>query len=416
MASYRLSAKIISRSDGKSSVAAAAYRSGTRLIDERTGEVHDYRARGGVTSTHILAPNNSPELLHDRQALWNAVEHAERRKDAQLSREIQLSLPRELSEAERERLVLDFAKKEFVDMGMIADIAIHKPEPNKGENEKNHHAHIMLGLREIASDGFAAKKNRDWNKKELLKSWREKWALCQNEALERAGHNARVTHLSLEAQGVVRIPQIHLGPAANQMMTRGEDHPRIQRLKETEKINTRLRRLEAVQEGRLRQMREAEREKKQLENSLRQNGLLKFWKTLTGQRQAELRRVEDVKAEHVTMQRERLRQQQEAAALKTRLDALKQQKAKEQREKQQAQKVIQTRVSNQGRKIANDQPQTLQRPPRPPDKPTKPFEATRPAKPAFDRHSGPAKPQGPQRPVRQASGPVRRQGGPEQEQ
>ena len=219
MADYRFSAQAISRSKGQSSVASAAYRAGTRLIDERTGEIHDYGRKGGVLHSEVMAPEATPEWMTDRAQLWNAVEAVERRKDAQLAREVQLSLPHELTHDQRQELVRSFVQEQFVDRGMIADLAIHAPS-DQGDL-RNHHAHVMLTMREITGDGFG-NKNRDWNSPDLLNEWRENWALHQNRALERHGHQSRVDHRSYEAQGVDREPSQHLGHVASDMERNGK--------------------------------------------------------------------------------------------------------------------------------------------------------------------------------------------------
>jgi len=220
VADYRLSAQIIKRSEGKSAIASAAYRSASRLYDERTGESHDYGRKAGVIHCEILAPDNSPEWMHDRAQLWNAVEAVERRGDAQLAREIQLSLPHELDREQRLELARGFVQEQFVNQGMIADVAIHEPSGHGGD-DRNHHAHVMLTMRELTSDGFG-KKNRDWNSPDNLTNWRERWAHHQNRELERHGHQARVDHRSYEAQGVDREPTQHLGPTANDMEKKGK--------------------------------------------------------------------------------------------------------------------------------------------------------------------------------------------------
>ncbi|MDD9911398.1 MAG: MobA/MobL family protein [Ahrensia sp.] len=220
MADYRLSANIIKRSNGQSSVASAAYRSGTRLVDERTGEIHDYTRKQGVIHSEVMAPADAtPEWMYDRAQLWNAIEAVERRKDAQLSREIQLSLPHELTDDQRRDLLRGFVQEQFVDRGMIADVAIHAPS-DQGD-QRNHHAHVMLTMRELTGEAFG-KKSRDWNNPELLNEWREQWANHQNRALERHGHNSRVDHRSYEAQGIDREPQQHLGPVASDMERNGK--------------------------------------------------------------------------------------------------------------------------------------------------------------------------------------------------
>ena len=128
MAIYHLSMQIISRSKGQSAVASASYRSGERLEDERTGETKFYK-REVQPETMILAPSNSPEWVKDRGQLWNAVEQIEKRKDAQLAREINIALPIELSKDQQKELIQDYVQKEFVNRGMVADIAIHRDDP-----------------------------------------------------------------------------------------------------------------------------------------------------------------------------------------------------------------------------------------------------------------------------------------------
>lgn len=220
MADYRLSANIISRKAGQSSVASAAYRSGSRLMDERTGEAHDFTRKGGVLHSEILTPANTPDWMRDRAQLWNAVEAVERRGDAQLSREIQLSLPHELTDEQRRELVRTFVERQFVDQGMIADIAIHAP--GKIGDERNHHAHVMLTTRELTGEGFGKKiRTTMEEKKSQLGKEREAWASFQNRALERHGHEGRVDHRSYADQGVDREPTHHLGPTAHKMEANG---------------------------------------------------------------------------------------------------------------------------------------------------------------------------------------------------
>jgi hypothetical protein len=218
VAIYHCSVKTIGRSAGRSATAAAAYRAGIEITDERTGEVHDYTRRGGVLHTEIMAPDHAPEWANDRAQLWNAVEKVERRKDAQLCREVLVALPAELDDAERLELVQGFAREQFVERGMVADIAWH--EPDREGDQRNHHAHILLTMRDIGADGFG-QKNRDWNRRELLQEWREQWQEHANRALERAGRTERIDHRSLQAQGIDREATTHLGPVASEMERRG---------------------------------------------------------------------------------------------------------------------------------------------------------------------------------------------------
>ena len=224
MAEYRFSAQSISRGKGQSSVASAAYRSASRLVDERTGEIHDYTRKAGVIHSEVLTPDGTPEWMQDRDQLWNAVEAVEKRKNSQLAREIQLSLPHELDHEQRKKLVLDFVQENFVDHGMIADIAIHTP--SQAGDERNHHAHVMLTMRELTAEGFHSQKAtptaRSWNSEDQLKEWRKEWAHHQNNALERHGHDVRVDHRSFEDQGVDREPSQHLGPIASDMERNGK--------------------------------------------------------------------------------------------------------------------------------------------------------------------------------------------------
>lgn len=196
-----------------------------RIEDERTGIIHDYTAKRGVLHTEILAPDNAPDWMQDRVQLWNSVEAKERRGDAQLSREIQLSLPHEFTQEQQVNLVRDFVAEQFVELGMIADIAIHAPSSDPAADERNVHAHVMLTTRTLKGEEFG-NKNRDWNSPEMLLQWRESWADHQNQALERLGSADRVDHRSLEDQGIMREPQKHLGPIATEIERDGRSSHR----------------------------------------------------------------------------------------------------------------------------------------------------------------------------------------------
>lgn len=217
MAAYRLAAQVLARSKGQSAVAAAAYRAGERLYDERVGEEYDYTGRGGVEHREILLPEGAPEAFAARGVLWNAVEAAERRKDAQVARELQLNVPFELNKGERVTLVRAFLARR-VNEGMIADYAIHQPSRNG--DPRNNHCHVLLTLRAVSSDGFGPKV-REWNDIAALQRWREEWALDCNHALEIAGLSTRVTHLSYAARGIDREPVIKIGPVATELERRG---------------------------------------------------------------------------------------------------------------------------------------------------------------------------------------------------
>ncbi|RZF64846.1 Ti-type conjugative transfer relaxase TraA [Sphingomonas populi] len=225
MAIYHFSAKIISRANGSSALASAAYRSASRLHDERLDRHHDFSNKAGVVHSEVLLPDGAPEHLADREKLWNAVEAAELRKDAQLSREVEFAIPRELDQAEGIRLARDFVEGQFVVRGMIADLNVHWDIGADGEPKP--HAHVMLSLRDVDEHGFG-KKNRDWNRTDLLEKWRERWAEHVNTRLAELDIDASVDHRSLEAQGIDLEPQHKIGPAAARMAEQGLASERLE--------------------------------------------------------------------------------------------------------------------------------------------------------------------------------------------
>ena len=214
MAIYHFTAKVIKRSHGRSAVAAAAYRSASAFTDQRQGQSFDYSEKSGVVHSEILLPEGAPEWMRDREQLWNAAEAAERRRDAQVAREVEFALPEELSQAEAIGLARDFVQREFVARGMVADLNVHWEEDNP-------HAHVMLTMREAGPDGFG-RKVREWNQVGLLREWREHWADLANEHLLRAGYDVRIDHRSFKEQGIELEPTRHLGKAVGEMRGRGE--------------------------------------------------------------------------------------------------------------------------------------------------------------------------------------------------
>lgn len=215
MAIYHLCVKTISRSSGRSATAAAAYRCGVKIVDQRTGEVHDYRRKRGIHSSKLILPSVSPSWSTDRSQLWNAIEQAEKRKNSTVAREFEVALPSELSVSERERLAHDFAQEIVTRHRCVADVAIHAP--SKGGDSRNHHAHILLSTRRLDEDGFGEKTREFDDQKigpQLVADWRERFAELQNERLREAGLNITVDHRTLAKQGVARQPSVHLGPSA----------------------------------------------------------------------------------------------------------------------------------------------------------------------------------------------------------
>ncbi|MCG2841989.1 Ti-type conjugative transfer relaxase TraA [Sandaracinobacter sp. RS1-74] len=225
MAIYHFSVQVIGRASGRSAVAAAAYRAGERLHDERLDRDHDFTNKSGVVHSEILLPEGAPERFSDRETLWNEVEATEKRKDAQLSREVEFSIPREMTQAQGVELARDFAQAEFVERGMIADLNVHWDIGADGLAKP--HAHVMLTMREVNEQGFGAKE-RDWNRAELVEQWRERWADHVNTRLAELDIDARIDHRSLEAQGIGLEPQDKIGPAAQRMGERGLESERIE--------------------------------------------------------------------------------------------------------------------------------------------------------------------------------------------
>jgi MobA/MobL family. len=213
MSYYRLEAKIIGRSGGKSSVAAAAYRSAEKLHDKRIDKTFDYTRKQGVERSLILAPAGSADWVFDREKLWNEVEAREDRQNnhatAQLAREVAIDFPRALNKEQREALAIKFVQNEFVNKGMIADVSFHNTKASDGGEKP--HAHIMLTMRDFDGQEFG-NKNRSWNtavftKDDMIKDKSEliglrgRYADYVNEALSDSGSNVRVSHLTNAENG-----------------------------------------------------------------------------------------------------------------------------------------------------------------------------------------------------------------------
>lgn len=233
MAIYHASTKPISRSGGRSSVAAAAYRAGCELVDERTGLIHDYTRRAGVVSAEIITPDGGSA---DRSQLWNAAELAEKRKDSRTAREWIVALPSELDAEQRADLARAFGRELVERYGVAVDVAVHQPD-DEGD-QRNHHAHILTTTRQVsrAADGSlamgakAAIELGDKDRKKAgipgksaddIEQLRERWADLANAALAQAGSAERIDHRSLAAQGIDREATTHLGPVASEMERRG---------------------------------------------------------------------------------------------------------------------------------------------------------------------------------------------------
>lgn len=259
MAIYHFSAKIISRGRGQSALCAAAYRHGAEMMFEREGRIVAYTGKHEVVHTEFLIPDTAPQWVSELSSLsasqasekfWNRVESHERRDDAQLAREIELALPKELSREQNIALLKEFLVEHYVSKGMIADVAYH-------DLEHNPHAHIMLSLRPLHEDGFSSSRvpvlgengeplrgspskshpkgqivyadifGGDWTKKDALAGWRESWSEAVNYALANAGFDKSVDHRTLEAQGIELAASCHQGPNCRGMERRGLEAPRF---------------------------------------------------------------------------------------------------------------------------------------------------------------------------------------------
>jgi len=218
MAIYHLHVQVIGRKAGRSAVAAAAYRSASRLRDERLERGHDFSNKRGVVHSEVMLPENAPEHWSDRERLWNDAEAFEARRDAQLAREVEFALPREMTQAQGIELARDFVQAEFVDQGMIADLNVHWDRTEDGTPKP--HAHVMLTMRSVDENGFGPKV-RDWNRTEMVERWRERWAELANERLAELDIDARIDHRSLEAQGIVLEPQTQIGATAQRIEGEG---------------------------------------------------------------------------------------------------------------------------------------------------------------------------------------------------
>ena len=218
MAIYHLSMKPISRSAGRSATAAAAYRAGCEVVDERTGEIHNYTRKGGVLSARLILPGGGTA---ERAAFWSRVEVHHKHPKATTAREIVLALPRELSDEQRRELAEQYGRDLADRWGVAVDVCIHAPDASEGE--ENPHAHILmtacsctpqggLGKKVEALDPIAVKMKKT-DRVTAAEVERPLWEALANAALEHAGRAERIDHRTLEAQGIARAPTTHDGPA-----------------------------------------------------------------------------------------------------------------------------------------------------------------------------------------------------------
>jgi hypothetical protein len=234
MAIYHFSVKPVSRAKGRSATGSSAYRAAQRVHDLSTGETFDYTRKRGVEHAEIVlsmaAAQQDINWARDRQALWNAAEKAENRKDGRVAREYVLGLPHEMTRGQQVELARTFAAEIANRYQVAADFAIHKP--HRFGDQRNFHAHVLTTTREVGPTGLGAKTPIEWadtdrfkqglqSGRKEIKALRARWEVLTNERLKELGIEARIDHRSLADQGLDREPGRHLGPAVSGMERRG---------------------------------------------------------------------------------------------------------------------------------------------------------------------------------------------------
>ncbi|WP_231867176.1 MobQ family relaxase [Acetobacter malorum] len=253
MAIFSLSVKSLNRKSGKSAVAAAAYRSCSKLTDERDGQTYDFRKKQSLADpadSFIIAPY-SASWAQDRSALWNAAEAAENRGNSTTAREWLAALPAELDADEQRALVQQFASELVTRFGVAADVSIH--EPSRDGDQRNRHAHILTTTRTVGADGLG-KKTRELDVKTTasaaVEKMRQRWAELANSALEKAGQRERIDNRSYERQGIDKEPELHLGAKATKAKRAGLQHPRLDRARDRQFVREIKRRAKAASKPR----------------------------------------------------------------------------------------------------------------------------------------------------------------------
>jgi hypothetical protein len=245
MANFHIDIKPVKRSAGQKATAAAAYRAGERIRDERTGKLHNHSHRKDVTHTEIFLPSQLGETpmqwARDRASLWNAAELAEKRGNSRVAREFQVSLPSELSPTQRLALARGFAREMSDRYGIAVDLAVHDP---KADGDPRHfHAHLLATTREVTPTGLGAKTGLDMqavqrarqglsDHSEEYTAVRERWATHMNEAFREANLDLRVDHRTLAAQGIDRQPMVYVPMEFYQRQITGLKSGELMRLRE----------------------------------------------------------------------------------------------------------------------------------------------------------------------------------------
>jgi ATP-dependent exoDNAse (exonuclease V) alpha subunit len=234
LAIFSLKTTPVQRAKGQSAVACAAYRSATKLYDQRIDQTFDYTRRRGVEHAEIVLPiaaaKEDNHWARDRQALWNTAERCEKRKDARPAREYLIAVPHELTKAQRLVLSRTFAADIANRYNVAADFAIH--QPHRSGDKRNYHVHILTTTRELSTTGLGAKTSMEWSNTNRYRKGlgataqeiefvRGRWESIANNYFRELGLSIRIDRRSLAAQGIDREPTKHLGPAVTGMERRG---------------------------------------------------------------------------------------------------------------------------------------------------------------------------------------------------
>jgi MobA/MobL family len=263
MAIFRLEIKPVTRSTGRRATAAAAYRAGERIRDERTGTLYNHSKRADVLHKEIFVPSKlerseaGMEWARDRSRLWNAAEKAERQSNSRVAREYQVALPPELSAEQRIVLARAFSREIADRYDVAVDLAIHAPRPEG--DARNFHAHLLATTREVTPQGLGPKTGLDMSgsvrselglppSREEFKALRARWAELTNESLRQANVEARVDHRSLEAQGIDREPRPQLPWGAFVAERAGERSELAERVRERHRRRLAARKAKAAEQ------------------------------------------------------------------------------------------------------------------------------------------------------------------------
>ena len=254
------SISVVSRGSGQSVMAAASYCLGQKLYSDHDGEwKYPHSSPQRVRYTEVMLPPNAPAEYADRQTLWNAVDEAEKRADAQTARRFVITLPKELTYEQNLSLIRAYCQAQFVSKGMICDLYYHD------EHDGNPHVHLLLTMRAMDEQGRWLPKTKttyvldengerirgkngrwlrdrqntvDWSNPQNGEIWRHEWEVAQNKALEAAGRPERIDMRSYERQGITDLePQIHLGPEAAALERKGIPTTRGERNREIKRVN-----------------------------------------------------------------------------------------------------------------------------------------------------------------------------------